>query len=213
MTLEEQQNYAGQQNCGAGVVETRGELVASLAFCCLESLESGSCQVSRNAGVAARGVSSANLFAGLVAHAGNIMRLDGSSVVSARGWGRENSDLLAAEVELERVLGVDSINCGPTEVVAAQRVYNLDTFVAENNLRANVDQPGARTGETADTASNKGYLQVAFEQHLNEYANENCPDYAGEDVTGAWAEGFDVVHRTIFSQSFTETLSTTEGRK
>ena len=213
MTLEEQQNYAGQQNCGSRVVEARGELVASLAFCCLESLEFGSCQVSRNAGVAARGVSGANLFARFVAHASDVVRLQSSGVVSARGRSGENADLLAAEVELKGVLGVDSVYGRPAEAVSAKWVYNFDAFVAEDNLGSNVDEPRACTGETKDTASYESNVQVALEQHLNEYANENCPDDSGEDVAGARAEDFDVVHRTIFSQSFTETLSTTEGSK
>lgn len=213
MALKEQQNYAGQQDCCARVVEARGELLAPLAFCCLESLEFGSCHVSGDARVAARRISSTNLFARLVTHAGNIVALERASVVPAWSGRSENTDLFALDVELERVLGVDAVYGCPAELVTAQWVDDLDTFVAEDDLGAHVDKPGATACETGNSGSNESCSQVALKQHLNEYANENCPDDSSKDVAGTRAEGFDVVHRTIFSQSFTETLSTTEGSK
>ena len=213
MSLNEQQTYAQEQNNCSCVVEAHAESSVSAAFCCFESLELGSCQVSGNTGVAAWAIASADLLAGLEAHASDVVSLDGSRVVTAWRRSSENGELLAVGVNLQSVLGVDQINTSPTKREGAQGIDNGQAIVIDNELWANVDQPSAGASECCDAASNQGGLEVALECNLNEKADKDRANNASENESGFWAEGFLVAHPTIFSQTTNELTQPSTERK
>ncbi len=213
MTLEKQQNYAGEQNCCAGVVEAHGQRNAGLALCCLELFESRSGQVGGNARVTSGGVASSDCLTGLEPEAFDFLALQFSGVVSARGRSRENGELFAFGKDLECVFRVDGIDFVPAESESPKWVNNADSLIEQLELWANVDEPGTSAREAAETRAGQGGFGVTFIGDNSEEADENRTHDASENVARFWAESLNVVHQTIFSQSNNEPLLPTQERK
>ncbi len=213
MTLEKQQNYAGEQNYSASVVETHGQRNAGLALCCLELFESRSGQVGRNAGVTSWGVTSSDSLAGFEAEAFDLLALQFSSVVSAWGRSCEDGEFFAFGKDLECVFSVDGIDFVPAESESPKWVDNADSFVEQLELWANINEPGTCARETAETRAGQGGFGVTFRGDNSEEADENRAHDASENVARFRAESLNVVHQTIFSQSNNEPLLPTQERK
>ena len=128
-----------------------------------------------------------------------------SAVIPARSWGSKGVNLFSSNtftMSLNRhgVTSVDLFNILPTNQVVGKGIYNLNSFIKENNFRMNKDLIADQSNQSSpNTGNDQSKVKSIINNLQVEHRGHDPKGHACENVTAFRAKNLRIIHQRIFS--------------
>ena len=207
--MNNQKQGAGDQKNQINPKSFSVELIPALnKLRSIKSLESDNLLVSDSRGntrVRSRALTRLNAASSLNVQATQLTSMNRSAVIPA--WGRSSkgvdffeSNTFATCLNRHCVASVDLFNILPTNQVVGKGIYNLNSFIKENNLRMNKDLVADRTNQSSpDTGNDQSKVKSIINDLQIEHRGHDPKSHACENVTTFRAKNLRITHQSIFS--------------
>ena len=164
-----------------------------------ESFVAQSCKVRGNAGVRPRGIANRNRGTLGNPQVSGFTGMYRAGVIPAWCGCRPGVDVLAADADGHRVLGVDRLHILPTDSVVGHRVPDLDAVVEDAHARSNEQQVDAVSKATAEHHVSSDALTTCVDTVSPQQATEQQPRQTGIGKTARRSEHIWLVHPIIIA--------------
>lgn len=174
----------------------------------IKSLESDNLLVSDSRGntrVRSRALTSLNAASSLNVQTTQLTLMNRSAVIPAWRRGRKGVDFFESNtfatcLNRHGVASVDLFDILPSNQVMGEGIYNLNSFIKENNLRMNKNLVADRTNQSSpDTGNDQSKVKSIINDLQIEHRGHDPKSHACENVTTFRAKNLRIIHQSIFS--------------
>ena len=158
-----------------------------------------------NSRVGVRALTGLNAASALNIQTAQLTLMNRSAVIPARSWGSKGVNLFGSNtstMSLNRhgVTSVDLFNILPTNQVMGKGIYNLNSFIKENNFRMNKDLIADQTKQSSpNTGNDQSKVKSIINNLQIEHRGHYPKSHACENVTAFRAKNLRIIHQSIFS--------------
>ena len=163
------------------------------------------CNSRGNARMASGALARLNTASALNIQTAQLTLMNRSAVIPARSWGSKSVNLFGSNtftMSLNRhgVSSVDLLNILPTNQVMSKGIYNLNSFIKENNFRMNKDLIADQTNQSSpNTGNDQSKVKSVINNLQVEHRGHYPKGHARKNVTTFRAKNLRIIHQRIFS--------------